>query len=445
VSQDIDLGSIPSGLGVTEKVLPATQYTQGGRTQYDIVLPVSHIVETLNRPDHTKAIALNRKIKLKHAQDFAHYLLTNADFGCPSIMVRVQPGIVHFDKVHAFDELHTAWGWVRFKFGDIVLFLVLDGQHRVLGCWIAVETVRKRVAELQSLITKAKANGEPSVTSKLQAELKIEQDKLARLMTNSITVQFVETDEDRGKRLFVDINDNVESVRPDFRRYLDDRSAIGLITGDVIETHPLLVGRVETGQEQGFSKTNKALLGVNAVSEVVRAVLVGATGRVGARVEDELLQNQDAKAAEVRKFLDLLVNYTDLRKVADNELDPPDLRYDNKDPDKPHATMLASTTMLRVLAGVYHDLITADPKTGMASDGKPPMTRAEVGMFFRSLGPLLKQIPVTVGSPWHKTGAFVEGGSAPTARGGQIGMLAGILCTWARDGLPAIAGGTAAP
>lgn len=435
---EITVGPLPPGLGVSDKTLPATRYVQGGRTQYDVVLPIAHIVETLKRPDHTQAIASNRKIDLPHAKAFAQYILRNPDFGCPSIMVRVQPGILHFEAVQPFDPLHTTWGWLRYRHGDMVLFLLLDGQHRVLGCWIAVETVRTRISDLEGLISKAKTvDSEPGVVAKLQAELRNEQVKLDRLMKQSITVQFVETSEEAGKRLFVDINDNVKSVRPDFRTFLDDRTAVGLIAGDVIETHPLLVGRVESGQERGFGKGSKMLIGAKAVGDMVRAVLVGTVGRVGARVEDEFRREQSAKTTEVKKFFDLLVNYTDLRKVADNELDPQDLRYDSKEPDKPHTTMLASTTMLRVLAGVYHDLTSiADLKTGMAADGKPPMTRAEVGIFFRDLGPLLRQIPVTSGSVWHATGLFVDGGSAPTGRHGDMRKLTELLNGWAREGLP---------
>ena len=203
------------------------------------------------------------------------------------------------------------------------------------------------------------------------------QARLQRLMTESITVQFVETTEESGKRLFVDINDNVKSVRPDFRLFLDDRTAVGLIAGDVIETHPLLVGRVEHGAGARLRQGQQDAHRLKAVGDIVRAVLLGTVRVASARgVEDELRAEPGGrKTAEVKKFFDLLVNYTDLRKVADNELDPQDLRYDPKEPDKPHATMLASTTMLRVHVGVYHDLTVTDPKTGMAADGKPPMTR----------------------------------------------------------------------
>ena len=107
-----------------------------------------------------------------------------------------------------------------------------------------------------------------------------------------------------------------------------------------------------------------------------------------------------------------------------------------KDPGKLHVTMLASTTMLRVLAGVYHDLTTRDPRTGYAEDDQPAMTRAEVGIFFRDLGPLLRDVPVKRNSIWMDTGAFIEGGAAPSARHGDIGKLTAALCDWARNGIP---------
>lgn len=435
-TQQIDVGPLPQGLGVVKKVLPATRYTQGGRIQYDVTVPVTQIVETLERPDHTKAIESNRKIDLKHAQDFKNYLLKNPDFVVPSILVRVQPGVLSFKQVQAFDGLYTAWGWVEYRLGDIVLLLLVDGQHRVLGIWLAVEEATRKIADLKATVGQAQRNGDKSAEADLTKQLTDWQGKLHRLATGSLTVQFVEIGVQQGKRLFVDINDNVKGVRADFRTYLDDRTAVGLITADVCERHPLLLGRVETGQETGFSKTNKALLGFRGVSDIVRSVLVGATGRVGARVESELKEHQKSKTDEVMKFFDLLVQYTDLRKVADNEVDPPELRYDAKDPGKPHATMLASITMLRILAGVYHDLTTKDPKTGFAQDGGPVMTRAEVGIFFRDLGPLLRKVPVTRDSVWMDTGAFTEGGSAPTARHGDIGKLTAVLCGWARAGIP---------
>ncbi len=64
------------------------------------------------------------------------------------------------------------------------------------------------------------------------------------------------------------------------------------------------------------------------------------------------------------------------------------------------------------------------------------MTRAEVGIFFRDLAPLLRDVPIRTNSVWMGTGAFLEGGSAPTARHGDIRKLTAELCSWARNGIP---------
>src|SRR5262249_12833416 len=138
-------------------------------------------------------------------------------------------------SVQEFDALHTAWGWVEYRLGDIVLLLLVDGQHRVLGIWHAVEEATRKIADLKATISQAQRNGDKSAEADLTKQLTDWEDKLHRLTIGSLTVQFVEIGVQQGRRLFVDINDNVKGVRPDFRTYLDDRTAVGLITADVCE------------------------------------------------------------------------------------------------------------------------------------------------------------------------------------------------------------------
>jgi len=56
------------------------------------------------------------------------------------------------------------------------------------------------------------------------------------------------------------------------------------------------------------------------------------------------------------------------------------------------------------------------------------MPRAEVGIFFRDLGSLLRPVPIRRASVWMDTGAFTESGAAPTGRHGGIGELTTALC-----------------
>lgn len=69
-------------------------------------------------------------------------------------------------------------------------------------------------------------------------------------------------------------------------------------------------------------------------------------------------------------FLDLLVaGFSELRAMIDGELDPGELRVDVS----PHRSMIASATMLRVIAGAYHDL-TEEP----TNIGEPkPLKRSD--------------------------------------------------------------------
>jgi hypothetical protein len=427
---EVDVGPLPAGLGATDRILPATQYQQGGRTQQDVVLSVYEITQTVVRPDHTKPVALNRKIELPRARAFANYLLTKEDWGSPSVIVRVRPGVLRFESVQQFG--HATWGWLRIPLTQLVALLLLDGQHRVLGCFLAVEELESEVTRYQDLIAKARDQGNLDLVANLRRKLKEVEDTRTRLLAESITVQFVETDEDHAKRLFVDINDNVKGVRPDFRTILNDRDIINVVAVDLIETHPLLKGRVESGQSTAFGPANENLVGAKTVADIVRAIAVGPLGRVGKVKEQEIRNSSAQLTREVSTFFDILMNRTvALAKVADGRLEPKDLRYDAKRPG-PHATLLGSATMLRVLAGVYFDLTTG-------ASGRP-MNRSEVGKFIEDIEPLMEAIPMNPDEPtgklWMSTKAFVPDAAAPGARQGQVRSLVTALCGWARNGIP---------
>ena len=111
------------------------------------------------------------------------------------------------------------------------------------------------------------------------------------------------------------------------------------------------------------------------MADVVRAVHVGVTGRVGARVDDELSRELPSAVEKVSTFFDLLVaSFPDLQRMIDGDIDPLDLRIEGS----PQRSMIASATMLRALARAYHDL-TKNPLT--ATDPKP-MKRSEIEQFF---------------------------------------------------------------
>ena len=84
--------------------------------------------------------------------------------------------------------------------------------------------------------------------------------------------------------------------------------------------------------------------------------------------------------------------------------------------------------MLRVLAGVYHNLC-----RGM--NGAEPMNRVDIVAFFERLFPHMGA-PVKKGTPagdgWVASGLIEDGASAPMARRQQVVELAKVITGWTK-------------
>jgi hypothetical protein len=401
---------LPAGLGAARPIqLPATRYRQGGREMYHMVLTLAALPQLVARPDPARPVEGNRKVDAKHARDFGDYVLENKTWVAPSIIVRAPSGDVTFDERAQFED-GSAWGILSVPLHVLTEILILDGQHRSLGIFMAIDKVNARIAELVDTVRAAEANGNDAATEQVRALLEAAKARREKLSREHFSIDLALVSNNDAKQLFADINTNLRGVSKDFTTILDQRGIINRIALQLIETHPLLVDRVETGQENRMSSRNPNLLGAKAVADIVRAVLVGG-GRVSARRESELEANQADAIQRVGTFLDVLVeSFPGLASLIDGDTDPIALR---------ETSMLGSSTMLRVLAITYHDLIDATDH---------PLSRPEVADFFRALSPRMAEVPVDPDNEfWMSTRAFVPGNFAPQARTGSVSSLVSAL------------------
>jgi hypothetical protein len=428
---EIDKSRISSELGAARPLkLPATEYLQGGRTMYHITAPLAQIPQiVVKRPDPDRPIEGNRRVDPNRARKFGEYITKNEDWVSPAIIVRVPSGEIKFDSVHRFED-GSAWGELSIPLHVLSEVLLLDGQHRTLGVIEALDEANKNISKLRDAIENAKKNGNndtvPEFEKRLDEYLKIRE----RFTNEHVSVDIAVVTTNRATQMFADINNNAKGVNPDYTTVLDQRQVVNRIAVDLIKTHPLLVGRVEMGQSGRMSKTNPNLLGAKTVSDIVRAVNLGVAGRVGARVEDELTSRQVEATENVKRFLDvLLAGSEELQAVVDGQIEPVELR----DEESENRSMFGSATMLRVLAGTYHELT----KPAENKDDPKPLTRAEIEVFFRELAPRMRDIPVAEDDKfWLPTKAFIPGTTAPQARQGTLTGLVRALTGWARNGLP---------
>lgn len=430
---EIDQSVLSEDLGAAKPVeVPATRYLQGGRQMFHITVALAQLPRIIvKRPDPDHPIEGNRRVDAGRAKKFAVYLIKNDDWVSPAVIVRAPSGEIDFDAAKTFED-GTAWGVLTIPLDVLTEILLLDGQHRTLGAFLALDEINESIRKKRDEIENAEANGNDDIIPALERQLEDLRRTRERFTHEHLSVDIAVVATERAKQMFADINNNAKGVNPDYTTILDQRLVVNRIAAELIEDHPLFKDRVELGQSTRMSKTNPNLVGAKTVADIIRSVYVGVTGRIGARVEEELSNDQVAAADEVRKFLDVLIaGFEDLQAVVDEIIDPIDLREENSE----NRSMIGSATMLRALAGTYHEL-TKEPEDDA---GPKPMGRSEIEMFFRSLAPRMRDIPIAEDDEfWLSTEAFLPGTTAPQARQGTMSALVRHMVTWAREGHPAL-------
>lgn len=413
--------------------VPATRYRQGKREMYHLTVTLAQLTQLVpKRPDPDKPIEGNRRVDPKRARKFGDYVLERDDWVSPAIIVRVPSGEVNFAPAHEFPD-GTAWGVLKIPLHVLTEILLLDGQHRTLGTFIALDEINDRIRQLKDGVAAAEADENPHVLGELEKQLAKAVAGRDRLNNEHISIDLAVVTTDQGKQMFVDIADNAKGVNPDFTTILDQRDVINRMAAQLIEDHPLFEGRVERGQASRMSAKNPNFIGAKSVADIARAVNLGVSGRAGKRVQDELSKEMTTAVERVETFLDILIAaFPELAAMVDGEIDPVELREENSE----YRSLMASATILRVLGGVYHDLMMPPKNSGLE-----PLGRSEVEEFFKTLAPKMRDIPITEEDPlWMPTGVFLPGSTAPSARQGSMGSLVRQIVEWARDGNPVLTG-----
>ncbi len=416
-----------SGYSDSDEYL-ATRFQQGGRDVYCIDLSVPQLVATLPKPDPNRTLDGNRKINERHAESFATYVRENERWVIPPLLLRASEGVFEFKPQKGIGG--TEWGVLtlpRLARNDLK---IVDGQHRILGFHLAFGEQTDELDAAKGKLASVKRRGGAAEKRQQQREVKKISTERQRLAAERVAVQIVIVDaEDEYKQMFVDIAQNARGITKSVQARFDSRFIVNRCLDAVME-HRLLKDHVDTERDRILGQ-NENLMGVKHVADTVRTVQVGIAGRITKKREAELTETKLIDDANL--FLDTLVEgFTDYMAIADSVLTAPELRA---------RSLLASVTMQRMLAGVYHDLLFA-PQTNQVrpprDSAEPerirvprPRSRAEVVRFFQSLAPHMSA-PVTEDSVWVKeTNQFSAGDSAPRAAAPDLKELTMTVRNWA--------------
>ena len=398
----------------TEDTYLATRFIQGGRTTFSIDLSLEQLANTVTRPDPDQPTEGNRKIVIRHAFGFATYLKTRNDSIIPPLLLRAHDGVFKFNSLESRGG--TDWGTLevpRLARNDVQ---IVDGQHRILGVHLLIQELSDELAVAWSNRAAALKEDSPSIVAAAEEQItQIEAQRL-RLSQERVSVQVVIIDDAKEyKQIFVDIAENAKGITQAVKSRFDSTKVVNRCLEDVME-HPLIAGRVdlEADRVQG---DNPNLLGAKHVADIIRTLQVGIGGRISSHQESILVEQYLVSKAE--SFLTILFrSFKDLDEVRQGKLTPEELRK---------KSLLGSVTMLRVLAGVYHELAGPANNGAAAADLKKLATQ-----FFHKLENIM-ELPVAEESPWLKSKALRVGASAPRAAMGDLRNLTTVILAWAKS------------
>ena len=392
-----------SGVRRTSTYL-AMRSQQGARMVYTLRVPLSDLSVILPLPDPERPDEENRRVDTRHAKDFANYLNDKEDWVAPSLLARDYGGC-RFEEI-AGTEGKLGYLEVPWSTGALSPLTTIDGQHRILGVDMEIKSLTEQINKLEREKLRARADSRIAALTENIARLS---ERLERLQNEAVGLEiYVEPDSVKAKQMFVDVADNAKGISRALTARFDS-SKIANRTLDRAMNHALLKSKVDLEQDRMTLK-NPNLMGAKHVADLTRAVAVGVSGRIGRKRESEL---DDATVIEqVHSYLGCITEaFSDLSAVAEGTLTPQQLRRDS---------LLGSTGIFRVLAGVWHELHAKD------------VDDDEITEFFRKLDKHMAA-PVDDDSIWRVTQAaddFEPNASAPIMRTQNLQHLAAVITNW---------------
>ena len=393
----------------TDKEFFATRYKQGGRTVYLVALTPAQLASIVKRPDTNIASPTNRLIKLQHAKDFAGYVSAVPRWISPGVILRA-PSIFSFEQVAEIPD--AQFGLLKYperREGDIH---ILDGQHRILGFHIALESIDAAQDRARSDKATATRVQDKNAVKGAQAEIDRLEKVRDMLYTERVAVEFQVTDDMRETRqAFADIAENALGITASVKARFDTTKVENRVLEQVIDTHPLLKGRVEKEFDR-VPRRSVNLYSARAIADMIRALAVGYDGRMSRRAQRETSEGGLTQTAN--EFFDVVLDtFPQMRAVENGQIDAEKLRQ---------TSMLGAPIVMRILAGVYFEL-----------RAKHGFTVAMVKEYFTALGKHFNA-PAHEQSIWILHGpqdSFTLDSWAPRGRRQEAKALVLAIVDWA--------------
>ena len=309
--------------------IPAHRFRQGGRDVYACVLDLPALNTMLpDRIDDRVIRDANRQLTPSHARRIQTYLAERPDWVLSALMLGVPPEMVEFRPYIEGDGATMQVGELRINAECPRAMKMFDGQHR-----------RRAIKD---------------VIRELELDAK-RHNKLSDLQGCSLPIMlYVEDDTENLRQMFADAAQTRTIERNVVARF-DLRDPFNLAALWLEENSDLFMKRVEM-ERASVSHTSENIIAINQLSLTLKTLEVGYKGRVSKDLSDQYMLTLEDLNDRCRTWSD------DFMPAARDEYDwLMNGDIDNSEIPQQRATSLAySATVIRLLAGCYHEWIKDD-------------------------------------------------------------------------------------
>jgi hypothetical protein len=402
------------------RTVTAQRIRQGNSFAFLFSLPINFVLDILEVPDPNKPFPENRRVSKKHALDFGSYWERHeGGWVVPPVLLDSSKSLKYrlISKNQGASELVE----LEINASKHDEIRILDGQHRILGWYLKSIELDTRLSETTSNFNKAVLNDEKLTSEMLFSEIESLRKTRKRIDDEHVTIYLIDCLSSKlHQQYFVDIAKNALGINKTVQAKFDNASVINRVSLKIINSHPLLTGRVDL-EKTSCSGENPNLLSVVNVTDITRHACFGINRRVTAAKENNF-KDEELEANVIRFFDSLVKKIPVLGKIINGTMQPKKLRED---------FMLGSGTIWRCLAGAFyetcvinddeHGLIEIDPK--------------QLAYFEHFLELFSENMRLPISRQWFATTLFpARRSKAPSSRAQDLSSMVELMTAYSRNG-----------
>jgi len=394
------------------------------------------LTKMVKLPDPEKRSPFNRPLRKGHSKKYADYLDLVPRPYTPPIALWTDPANVQIEEIPELPKIgNTRFVVAKFDKSTRDQINILDGQHRIYGAYLLNEQYQEELRRAREHRRRAESLGTAELIDEARIREQAVKDKLARFADMTINVQVALTgDTALAKQIFSDVADNALGISRSILSEYSTRNAFNRASQTVAEQ--VLAGLIDY-EKDSMSRSNPHWLSLKDVVNVTQTLELGLGKRWSMKLESTLNESQLASRTSLF-FEGLFDAYPELTKVREGG-SAAILRSDVRD-----ASLLASSTTIRILAAAYKVLL-----AGNEARGIPPMSHEDIVTYFASI-PMEAGVEIIddddtlkpdednsiprLADVWLDTERFSFPYTSPAARRQDLEYLAAKVVDWARAG-----------